>query len=251
MIERRRFLETLSAVALMGLRLPDGRYGYVSVKIARLHGWSPALVRLDGVDVSLDCLELDDRAGYVVLMSRDEHGRAYLDAHQHVVREVRYGSVVFTPRCLPSDADERIALMPMDADSPQSRCIPTMHMHSRAGRGEWIRQVVDGGPPAWFAHEKSISKTLSFQKLEGWGSGKMPHDIHGKELRVDDLVAVRCRVKEIYLGEEFCNVTLETVEPMFRGKQEPDDARRDEPRKSRRKWGERAAADGVSGPGGS
>lgn len=45
----------------------------------------------------------------------------------------------------------------------------------------------------------------------------MPHDINGDELHVGDLVTVRCRVKELHLTEEFCNVTLETTEKMFPG----------------------------------
>lgn len=45
----------------------------------------------------------------------------------------------------------------------------------------------------------------------------MPHDIHGNELHVGDLVTVRCRVKSIQLTEEYCNVSLETVERMFPG----------------------------------
>jgi hypothetical protein len=45
----------------------------------------------------------------------------------------------------------------------------------------------------------------------------MPHDKNGEVLAVGDRVTVLCEVKTIYLTEEFCNVTLETVEPMFPG----------------------------------
>lgn len=45
----------------------------------------------------------------------------------------------------------------------------------------------------------------------------MPHDIHGDELHVGDLVAAHFRITQIHLTEEFCNVTLETVEKMFPG----------------------------------
>lgn len=43
----------------------------------------------------------------------------------------------------------------------------------------------------------------------------MPHDMNGKVLQVGDLVSVPCRVKAIQLTEEFCNVTLVTVNPMY------------------------------------
>lgn len=45
----------------------------------------------------------------------------------------------------------------------------------------------------------------------------MPHDLNGDELHVGDLVTVRCRVKSIVLTEDYCNVSLETVERMFPG----------------------------------
>ena len=43
----------------------------------------------------------------------------------------------------------------------------------------------------------------------------MPHDVKGQEIHVGDLVTIACTVKEIYTGTEFCNVQLETVEPMY------------------------------------
>lgn len=45
----------------------------------------------------------------------------------------------------------------------------------------------------------------------------MPHDRDGKLLQVGDLVDVPCIVKEIHATEEFCNATLEIVQPMFPG----------------------------------
>lgn len=45
----------------------------------------------------------------------------------------------------------------------------------------------------------------------------MPHDRNGRELKAGDRVLVPCVVREVYSGEEFCNVTLDTVEPMFPG----------------------------------
>lgn len=45
----------------------------------------------------------------------------------------------------------------------------------------------------------------------------MPHDKQGAEVHVGDVVTVRCRVKEIHLTEQYCNVQLETVEPMYPG----------------------------------
>jgi hypothetical protein len=45
----------------------------------------------------------------------------------------------------------------------------------------------------------------------------MPHDVNGNELEVGDAVWVRCRVTAIQTGDEYCNCTLETVEPMYPG----------------------------------
>lgn len=42
----------------------------------------------------------------------------------------------------------------------------------------------------------------------------MPHDKNGVELKVGDIVNVACRIKEIHLTEDFCNVSLEVVERM-------------------------------------
>lgn len=42
----------------------------------------------------------------------------------------------------------------------------------------------------------------------------MPHDKNGAELAIGDKVTVEAVVKEIQTGEEYCNVSLETSEPM-------------------------------------
>ena len=42
----------------------------------------------------------------------------------------------------------------------------------------------------------------------------MPHDRDKKELRVGDLVNIAARIIEIHQTAEFCNVTLETLQPM-------------------------------------
>lgn len=39
----------------------------------------------------------------------------------------------------------------------------------------------------------------------------MPHDANGKALKVGDLVMIPAKVKAIHAGEDFCNVTLESV----------------------------------------
>lgn len=45
----------------------------------------------------------------------------------------------------------------------------------------------------------------------------MPHDKNGQELQPGDIVMIPARVKSITPNPEFCNVTVETVEPMFPG----------------------------------
>lgn len=45
----------------------------------------------------------------------------------------------------------------------------------------------------------------------------MPHDQNGNLLTVGDYVLVPARVKEVYSGEEYCNVQLETALPMYPG----------------------------------
>lgn len=45
----------------------------------------------------------------------------------------------------------------------------------------------------------------------------MPHDKHGFEVAVGDQVVLMCIVKDVQKDVDFCNTTLETVEPMFPG----------------------------------
>jgi hypothetical protein len=45
----------------------------------------------------------------------------------------------------------------------------------------------------------------------------MPHDRNGVELHVDDYVYIVCKVTAVQPTHEYCNVNLETVEPMFPG----------------------------------
>ena len=47
----------------------------------------------------------------------------------------------------------------------------------------------------------------------------MPHDRDGQELRVGDIVRVTCHVKKIEQSEDYCNLTLETSQPMHPGNQ--------------------------------
>lgn len=46
----------------------------------------------------------------------------------------------------------------------------------------------------------------------------MPHDCKGVELKVGDTVFVPCKVLSVQTGTEYCNLTVETIEPMFPGK---------------------------------
>ena len=45
----------------------------------------------------------------------------------------------------------------------------------------------------------------------------MPHDKNGNALAVGDIVLIRAKVTTVSAGEEYCNLNLETVEPMFPG----------------------------------
>lgn len=45
----------------------------------------------------------------------------------------------------------------------------------------------------------------------------MPHDLTGRELQVGDTVWVPAKVTRIHAGEDYCNLSLETTEPMFPG----------------------------------
>ena len=43
----------------------------------------------------------------------------------------------------------------------------------------------------------------------------MPHDKNGNLLSVGDTVNVSCRIKAIHDTEGYCNVDLETLQPMY------------------------------------
>lgn len=45
----------------------------------------------------------------------------------------------------------------------------------------------------------------------------MPHDKHSQLLYEGDEVIIRARVTRVMDGEEYCNVDVETLEPMFPG----------------------------------
>ena len=45
----------------------------------------------------------------------------------------------------------------------------------------------------------------------------MPHDRDGALIGEGDLVYVPCFVKNVCTGEDYCNVSLETVERMYPG----------------------------------
>lgn len=45
----------------------------------------------------------------------------------------------------------------------------------------------------------------------------MPHDKKGNPLRTGDVVAVRFTVRDVFPSEDYCNLNLETVEPMYPG----------------------------------
>lgn len=45
----------------------------------------------------------------------------------------------------------------------------------------------------------------------------MPHDVNGDEVKAGDLVTVRCKVISVSASPDYCNLTLETVEPMHPG----------------------------------
>ena len=42
----------------------------------------------------------------------------------------------------------------------------------------------------------------------------MPHDRNGKLLKVGDAVSVKCTIKAMHLGHDYCNITLQTTVPM-------------------------------------
>lgn len=43
------------------------------------------------------------------------------------------------------------------------------------------------------------------------------HDKNGRPLSVGDVVLVECKVTTCHAGTDFCNLTVETVEPMYPG----------------------------------
>lgn len=45
----------------------------------------------------------------------------------------------------------------------------------------------------------------------------MPHDRKGILLNVGDHVVIEATVTEVQPGEEYCNVSVKTVEPMYPG----------------------------------
>lgn len=45
----------------------------------------------------------------------------------------------------------------------------------------------------------------------------MPHDKNGRALSAGDEVTIRAKVVDVNAGEEYCNVSLDTVEPMYPG----------------------------------
>lgn len=79
------------------LSLPARRYGYIDIALAKRREYLPATVYLDGVDISNDCFELDDKEGYASVFVRDATGNHYL-VDNEVAKATRYGTVVFVPR---------------------------------------------------------------------------------------------------------------------------------------------------------
>ena len=45
----------------------------------------------------------------------------------------------------------------------------------------------------------------------------MPHDKNGKLVEKGATVNVSFKVVDVYTGDDYCNASLETVEPMFPG----------------------------------
>ena len=76
-----------------------GGYGYIDVATARHRGYLPAVVLLDGVDVSCDCFACDDRAGFVDVFKRNVNGCHYVDSARprQAARERLYGVVTYHP----------------------------------------------------------------------------------------------------------------------------------------------------------
>jgi hypothetical protein len=45
----------------------------------------------------------------------------------------------------------------------------------------------------------------------------MPHDRKGNLLKVGDIVNIPAVVTNVNEGEDYCNISVETIEPMFPG----------------------------------
>ena len=43
----------------------------------------------------------------------------------------------------------------------------------------------------------------------------MPHDINGNVLKVGDRITVECEITAVQAGEDYCNLTVSTVQPMY------------------------------------
>lgn len=43
----------------------------------------------------------------------------------------------------------------------------------------------------------------------------MLHDKNGKLISVGDTINIPCRVKSITMDEQYCNLTVETIDPML------------------------------------
>lgn len=101
---RRQFLQVAPGIPV-GLHVirteatPPKRYGRLDVDAHRRHEAATGehlRVYLDGVDVTNDCTEADDRDGWVRLLARDENGRLTFgfDAPMTVIRT---GTVLIKP----------------------------------------------------------------------------------------------------------------------------------------------------------
>ena len=50
----------------------------------------------------------------------------------------------------------------------------------------------------------------------------MPHDAKGNPIKVGDRVLIECTVERVDAGEEYCNVSLKTIHPMYPGEYKSD-----------------------------
>ena len=72
------------------------------------------------------------------------------------------------------------------------------------------------GPPPETKEEVNAKVDRFVEKLRK-EMKQMPHDKNGNVLAAGDEVIVRAKVTQVHTGEEYCNLTVETVEPMFPG----------------------------------